>query len=99
MLLWAIGAGALLGLGIFLLIWQLMPATPVAGRALRRLHPVGRDTTVLGGISPSRPWWERLWRPPTRELTLLGRTPQQYWLSNGLSALRSEERRVGKGGR
>src|SRR5690606_18349809 len=87
MLLWAIGAGALLGLGIFLLIWQLMPATPVAGRALRRLHPDGMDPTVLGGITPSRPWWERLWRPPTRELTLLGRTTQQYWLSIGLSAL------------
>lgn len=55
MLLWAIGAGALLGLGIFLLIWQLMPATPVAGRALRRLHPDGMDPTVLGGITRPAP--------------------------------------------
>jgi Flp pilus assembly protein TadB len=83
----AIGAGGLLGLGVFLLIWRALPASPVAGRALQRLHPDGLDPTSLGGIVPRAAWWQRLWRPPTRELTLLGRTTQQYWLSVGLSAL------------
>jgi tight adherence protein C len=87
MLLLTIAAGAALGLGAFLLIWQLLPASPVAGRALRRLHPDGLDPALLGGVTPPTPWWARPWRPPIQELTLLGRSTQQYWLSVGLSAL------------
>jgi Flp pilus assembly protein TadB len=83
----AIGTGGVLGLGVFLLVWQLLPASPVAGRALRRLHPEGVDAIALGGSAAAAPWWQRLWRPPARELTLLGRTASQYWLSVGLSAL------------
>ena len=83
----AIGAGGLLGLGVFLLVWQALPASPVAGRALRRLHPELRDPAALGSIAPLPPWWQRLWRPPTRELMLLGRSTGRYWTSVGLSAL------------
>lgn len=83
----AIGAGGLLGLGVFLLVWRALPATPDAGRALHRLHPTGLDPVTLGGMARRPPWWQQGWRPPARELTLLGRTPQQYWLSIGLSAL------------
>jgi Flp pilus assembly protein TadB len=83
----AIAAGGLLGLGVFLLVWQALPATPVAGRALRRLHPEALTPGWPGGILPPAPWWQRLWRPPTRELTLLGRSTGQYWTSVGLSAL------------
>jgi Flp pilus assembly protein TadB len=83
----AVGAGGLLGLGLFLLVWRALPATPSAGQALRRLHPDGLDPTLLGAAPARKPWWTRLWRPPRRELALLGRTPQQYWTSVGISAM------------
>jgi hypothetical protein len=83
----AIGAGGLLGLGAFLLVWRALPAGPVAGRALRRLHADALDPLTLGGVAIHTPWWQRLWRPPARELSLLGKTTQQYWTSVGLSAL------------
>lgn len=83
----AIGAGGLVGLGAFLLIWRILPARPDAGRALRRLHAGGLDPLLLGGVASYTPFWQRLWRPPTRELALLGRTPQQYWTSVGLTGL------------
>jgi len=83
----AIGTGSLVGLGAFLLIWRALPARPDAGRALRRLHADGLDPLLLGGIAIHAPWWQRLWRPPTRELALLGRTTQQYWTSLGVTAL------------
>ena len=79
----AVGAGGLLGLGVFLLVWQLLPATPVAGRALRRLHP--EPLTPAYRQPPA--WWRQLWRPPHHELALIGRTPQQYAVSVGASAL------------
>lgn len=83
----AIGTGGLVGLGTFLLIWRALPARPVAGRALRRLHAEALDPLTLGGVAIQTPWWQRLWRAPTRELSLLGKTTQQYWTSVGLSAL------------
>jgi Flp pilus assembly protein TadB len=76
----AAGAGGLVGLGVFLLVWRALPATPVASRALRRLHPAGPPGTPAVR-------WHGLWRPPLRELTLLGRTPRQYAVSVGASAL------------
>jgi tight adherence protein C len=83
----AIGTGGLIGLGAFLLIWRALPARPVASRALRRLHADALDPLTLGGIATRAPWWQRLWRPPSRELALLGRSTQQYWTSVGVSAL------------
>ena len=86
----AVGAGGLLGLGVFLLVWQALPASPVAGRALRRLHPDGLGPgglDGLGGMPLPTPWWQRLWRPPAKELMLLGRSPGHYWTSVGLSGL------------
>jgi tight adherence protein C len=83
----AIGAGGMVGLGLFLLVWRLLPASPDVGRALRRLHQDGLDPLALGGVVTRAPWWQRLWRPPSRELALLGRTTQQYWTSVGASAL------------
>jgi tight adherence protein C len=76
----ALVAGALLGLGAFLLVWQLLPATPAPGPALRRLHPAGI------GVPQRRPaWWRQatrgLWRPPRPQLALLQRSPQQYAVS------------------
>lgn len=84
----AIGVGGLLGLGIFLLVWRALPATPSAGRALQRLHPGGLDPALTSASAPAGPaGWQRLWRPPHRELALLGRTAQQYAVSIGTSAL------------
>ncbi|MFC7546442.1 type II secretion system F family protein [Plantactinospora sp. GCM10030261] len=85
----AVGGGALAGLGAFLLIREILPATPALGPALRRLHQpamVGRRpassrrTEWLGGLA-------RWLRPPTRDLALLDRTPEQYALSVLLSGL------------
>src|SRR5690606_5549692 len=81
----AVAAGGLFGLGAFLLVYPLLPATPVVDRALRRLHP---DLVVTGrsGLAAADRWrW--LWRPPHRELALIGRTPSQYAVSVGGSAL------------
>jgi tight adherence protein C len=82
----ALLAGTLVGLGIFLLIWQLLPATPAAGPALRRLHPEG-----VGARQRPPAWWRRAvgrwWQPPTRQLALLRRSRQQYAVSLIASAL------------
>lgn len=82
----ALAAGATLGLGVFLLLWRWLPATPAAGPALRRLHPAG-----LGVRHLRQPWWQRLpsrlWRPPARELALLRRTHGQYVVSLVAAAL------------
>jgi hypothetical protein len=81
--------GGTVGLGVFLLVREAMPATPALGPALRRLHgPTNlsrpragrRDLEWLSGLAQ----WVR---PPHRQLALLGQTPEQYTLSLLLSAL------------
>ncbi|MBQ1027406.1 type II secretion system F family protein [Micromonospora sp. C95] len=84
----AVVAGATLGLGVFLVVRELVPATPALGPALRRLHqPPGSRT----GPADRRLDWltgmARWLRPPHRQLALLDRTPEQYALSLLLSAL------------
>ena len=54
-------------------------------RALRRLHPDRAAAVPAGGYLPG--WWRWLWRPPHRELALIGRTPRRYAVSVGGSAL------------
>ncbi|WP_341718429.1 type II secretion system F family protein [Micromonospora sp. FIMYZ51] len=84
----AVTGGAAIGLGIFLVVRELVPATPALGPALRRLHqpagaridPADRRLEWLTGLA-------RWLRPPHRQLALLGRTPEQYALSLLLSAL------------
>ncbi|MFI7026313.1 type II secretion system F family protein [Micromonospora sp. NPDC049900] len=76
-------AGGMLGLGVFLLLMQAIPAAPALGPALRRLHPVA-------GVTPPPPmvgWLRRYTQVPHTDLRLLGRTPEQYYLTLGLSAL------------
>ncbi|MEV4712321.1 type II secretion system F family protein [Micromonospora sp. NPDC049374] len=85
----AVVAGATLGLGVFLVVRELVPATPALGPALRRLHqPPGATRT---GPADRRLDWltgmARWLRPPHRQLALLDRTPEQYALSLLLSAL------------
>jgi Flp pilus assembly protein TadB len=83
-------AGACLGLGLFLLIREALPATPALAPALRRLHPPPGAMT-RPAVSRRRLEWlgglARWLRPPHRELALLDRTPEQYALSLLLSGL------------
>ncbi|MGN9774866.1 type II secretion system F family protein [Micromonospora sp. H33] len=85
----AVAAGAAVGLGVFLVVRELVPATPALGPALRRLHqppgaravtPADRRLEWLSGLA-------RWLRPPHQQLALLDRTPEQYALSLLLSAL------------
>ncbi|GAA0409286.1 hypothetical protein GCM10009541_60510 [Micromonospora gifhornensis] len=85
----AVVAGSAVGLGVFLVVRELVPATPALGPALRRLHPpagvarpgpAARQLEWLTGLA-------RWLRPPHRQLALLDRTPEQYTLSLLLSAL------------
>lgn len=79
----ALAAGGAVGLGAFLLVWPALPATPGVGRALRRLHPDG----ALPMVPTPSGWWRTLWRPPHRELALIGRSTREYAVSIGVSAL------------
>ncbi|MFY1705402.1 MULTISPECIES: type II secretion system F family protein [Micromonospora] len=84
----AVVGGGLVGLGLFLVVQEALPATPALGPALRRLHQppgatrpgTGRHLDWLGGLA-------RWVRPPHRELALIDRTPEQYTLSLLLSTL------------
>ncbi|MEU4397790.1 type II secretion system F family protein [Micromonospora orduensis] len=86
----AVCGGSGIGLGLFLVIRELVPATPALGPALRRLHqppgaggiatPASRRLDWMTGLS-------RWLRPPHRQLALIGQTPEQYALSVLLSAL------------
>ncbi|WBB65552.1 type II secretion system F family protein [Micromonospora sp. WMMD812] len=86
----AVGGGAAVGLGVFLVVRELVPATPALGPALRRLHqPPG--TGPLAGRADRRLEWltglSRWLRPPHRQLALIDQTPEQYALSVLLSTL------------
>ncbi len=84
----AVVGGAAVGLGLFLVVREALPAAPALGPALRRLHQppgtgraaTGRGPDWIGGFA-------RWLRPPHRQLALLDRTPEQYALSLLLSAL------------
>lgn len=86
----AVTAGALVGLGVFLVVQELLPATPALGPALRRLHQPPGTSHPAGAAGQRLEWLTGLtrWlRPPHQQLALLGRTPEQYALSLLLSAL------------
>lgn len=76
-------AGAMTGLGVFLLVVQLIPAPPALGPALRRLHPLSTASNSPAGIS----WLRRRLTVPHADLRLLNRSTDQYFLTLGLSAL------------
>lgn len=85
----AVVGGALVGLGVFLLVRETSPATPALAPALRRLHQAQQRPGAVAG-SGELQWLSgvtRWLRPPLKELALLGRTPEQYTLSLLLSAL------------
>ncbi|MEU3452596.1 type II secretion system F family protein [Micromonospora sp. NPDC006766] len=82
----AVLGGAFVGLSLFLVVREALPATPALGPALRRLHQPPGQAVARGG-----PDWlagvSRWLRPPHRQLALLDRTPEQYAMSVLLSAL------------
>lgn len=87
----SLAAGALVGLGIAMLIWRLVPAQPDLGAALGNLAPenalarsvdtpTARDTQDRLGLwimrtLPVTSWWNT----PTKELALLRRTPHRFY--------------------
>ncbi|MEV4654792.1 type II secretion system F family protein [Micromonospora sp. NPDC049301] len=86
----AVCGGAAVGLGLFLVVRELVPASPALGPALRRLHQPAGTGRVAASASRQLDWLTGLsrWlRPPHRQLALIGQTPEQYALSVLLSAL------------
>ncbi|MEV0717285.1 type II secretion system F family protein [Asanoa sp. NPDC050611] len=75
--------GALIGTGLFVIVRESLPAAPALAPALRRLHqptlagPVVRSSHRLDWLGGFSRWL----RPPTRDLALLGRSPEQYALA------------------
>jgi tight adherence protein C len=85
----AVTGGAAIGLGVFLVIREALPAAPALAPALRRLHQPPRPGRT-GAARHELDWLSgpaRWLRPPSRDLALLDRTPEQYALSLLLSAL------------
>lgn len=79
----AVVGGGLAGYGVFLIVAHLLPAPPALGPALARLHPgtyVGRSRTPLDRVRA------RI-RVPHTDLAILGRTPEGYYTTLGVSAL------------
>ena len=63
----AMVGGGLVGLGLTLVVWRLVPARPALGDALHRLSRTTVAASQVSGHPPSRPdmdrpvdWWERL---------------------------------------
>lgn len=85
----AVLGGGAVGAGGFLLIREALPAVPALGPALKRLHEPARSSGApapVGGpslLSRIAGWI----RVPQRDLTLLGRTREQYLVSLLLSGL------------
>jgi hypothetical protein len=77
--------GSLVGLGLFLVVREALPATPALAPALRRLHATGGSAPALGARHVRSLDWlgglSRYLSPPTRELALLDQTAEQYTLS------------------
>jgi tight adherence protein C len=83
----AVLGGAAVGGGAFLLVREALPAVPALGPALRRLHDPAVTTTSAPASGSLLSGVARRVRVPQRDLTLLGRTREQYLLSLLLSAL------------
>lgn len=83
----AMAAGGLAAGGVFWLVWQLFARTPAVRPALRRLYPAGVGPRVPSATAIwLRRWLGWVWRPPARELAMLGRTRRQYAVSLAVSA-------------
>jgi tight adherence protein C len=79
--------GAVAGAGAFLLVREVLPVVPALGPALKRLHEPDGPTPVRVGTPTLLTRVADRVRVPQRDLTLLGRTREQYVLSLLLSGL------------
>jgi len=91
---WELGAavvgGAVVGTGAFLVIRELLPATPALGPTLARLQPrLEAPTTSLDPrLSLGRwGWLARVVAVPSTDLAILGKPVQAYLSSVAMSAL------------
>jgi tight adherence protein C len=74
----ALGAGGLVGVGLYLVVRQLMPGMPALGPALRGLNaPTVRPAGLDPAEGPLGALATRL-RPPYRELALIGYSVERY---------------------
>jgi hypothetical protein len=95
----AVASGCLVGLGLALIIWRLVPAQPHLGAAIERLQP---DRSHDLDTAPDTPgdlqdrlglWVQRhaptsSWaKPPTRELAILGIPVHRYYGERVIFAL------------
>ena len=75
----ALTAGALIGLGVALLVWRLTPADPDLGDALGRLSPEHAKRRTVEAMNPARDARERLgvWGMKTLPAGVWGAIPVQ----------------------
>jgi hypothetical protein len=96
MLTWLILAGAALGIGLAVLAAELRPAPPDLSSALERLHREPVRPRAQDGRDADADLGERIGRRllglpgvriPTRELSLIGRTPARFMAHKAMFAL------------
>jgi len=96
----ALAAGALIGLGLAMMVWRLAPADPDLGDALARLSPEHAKRRAVDAAHPTGDARERLglwgmktlpagaWgTTPTKELAILRIPPSRYYGEKILFAL------------
>lgn len=96
----ALAAGALIGLGVAMMVWRLAPADPDLGDALARLSPEHAKRRAVDAAHPTGDARERLglwgmktlpagaWgTTPTKELAILRIPPSRYYGEKILFAL------------
>lgn len=96
----ALAAGALIGLGLAMMVWRLAPADPDLGDALARLSPEHTKRRAVDAAHPTGDARERLglwgmktlpagaWgTTPTKELAILRIPPSRYYGEKILFAL------------
>lgn len=83
-----ITGGGVIGLGLAMLAFELLPTAPALGPALKRLHQQPAAAGRIGVASASAAsGFGRYLRVPHRDLALLGKTAEQYTSTILLSGL------------
>ncbi len=94
----AVAGGAIAGTGLFMIVRELLPATPSLGPALARLQPgfagaasaAASRPTIRASLDASLGSWGWLAKyitPPSTDLAILGKGPDAYLTSIATSAI------------
>jgi Flp pilus assembly protein TadB len=85
----AVVGGAVAGLGLLLIVRELLPATPALGPTLARLQPPLDAPLMVRAESALGPWGflARYITIPSRDLAILGRRHDEYLTSIAMSGL------------